>query len=432
METIKNIINTHLIQLWEIIKTHRRYSLISGAVALCVLIWIISTREDDKRKIYYQENPTGLKTSRILSGIGSSSIYEGKERLLTKAASEYKKSQDLLTEKVDSLTKKLEEVELKINKQKETEDQKKTQENTNLTDGGNVKNDAAATSAQPKDTANPERSDPSFYSREFGSRQDAPYTPRIEYSTISRSKGPSVISFPVKEELKETKLEIALPPGSYVKAKLMTGVEAPEGRTYPVLLQLDFAYILPNKKRLDLSGCFMIAKAQGDLSTERVQMQASKLSCVGRDGKMFERDVNGFVADNTDNSFAVIGTVNTKQDRVAAMAFLSSVVQGISAAIQQAQTTQKQNALGGSETEVSGDNKKYILAGGAGNAANLVAQWYLKQAQNLLPTINVGSGQDVWIVMNESVGLPNSFFKKTTSGDKKNENPYSFITRIID
>ena len=138
-----------------------------------------------------------------------------------------------------------------------------------------------------------------------------------------KRSGPAIISFPVESLTSSTVNKVIIPTGSYVKGKIMTGIEAPEGKTYPVLLQLDHAYIAPNDRRIDLSGCFMIAKAQGDLSTERVQMQATKLSCVSSSGKMFERDINGFIADDKDNSFAVIGGVSTKQDRVAAMAFLS-------------------------------------------------------------------------------------------------------------
>lgn len=245
------------------------------------------------------------------------------------------------------------------------------------------------------------------------------------------SRGSSIIAFPVKEVSKELTTGVVIPPGSYVKAKLMTGVEAPEGKTYPVLMQLDYAYIVPNKKRLDLSGCFMIAKSQGDLSTERVQMQASKLSCVSQEGKMFERDVNGFVADDKDNSFAVMGSVSSKQDRVAAMAFLSSVVEGVGKAIQQAQTTQSMNQIGGSSSIVTGSQLGYLGGGGAANAAGMVTQWYLRQAQNLLPTINIGSGQDVWIVMQETVRLPHDYFRKNSKGGS-NEGIYSFFSRLGD
>ena len=180
----------------------------------------------------------------------------------------------------------------------------------------------------------------------------------------------------------------------------------------------------------------MIAKAQGDLSTERVQMQATKLSCVSKRGGMFEREVNGFVADDVDNSFAVIGRVNSKQDRVAATAFLSSIVAGIGKAIQQAQTTQQVTPLGGSQTVLTGDQTKLIAAGGAADAASLVTQWYLKQAQNLLPTINVGSGQNVWVVMQDQVDLPKEYFNQNAVsnpvGGPQNASIYSYFTRVAD
>jgi conjugal transfer pilus assembly protein TraB len=221
-----------------------------------------------------------------------------------------------------------------------------------------------------------------------------------------------------------------IPAGSFVKGKLLSGVEAPEGKALPVLLQADFAFIGPNKTRIDLAGCFMIAKSTGNLSIERVEMQATKLSCVAKSGQMFERDINGFVADDKDNSFAVMGTINTKQDRVAVMAFLSSVVEGVGKAVQQAQTSTKTNEIGTSQTIIDGDQTKFALAGGASNAASMVTQWYLKQAQNLLPTINVGSGQDVWIIMQDSVSLPNSYFKR--NDQRSHSNAYSYLSRVID
>ncbi|MGK5083722.1 TrbI/VirB10 family protein [Bdellovibrionota bacterium FG-1] len=268
--------------------------------------------------------------------------------------------------------------------------------------------------------------------------QAGPSRPRFGMDVIDRPRsmkpGSPTISFPVKTTGRVFLHEpgIVLPSGSYVRAKLLTGVEAPEGKSYPVLMQLDFAYVIPNHKRLDLAGCFIIAKAQGDLSTERVQMQATKLSCVSKSGGMFEREVNGFIADDADNSFAVMGSVNTKQDRVAATAFLAGVVSGIGKAIQQAQTTQQTTPLGGSQSVLTGDQAKYIGAGGASEAATMVTQWYLKQAQNLLPTINVGSGQDVWIVMQDQVDLPRDYFAQNESGGAIHASVYSHFTKLVD
>ena len=268
--------------------------------------------------------------------------------------------------------------------------------------------------------------------------QSAPTRPSLGLGGATQPRsgrpGANMVSFPVKTTGRVFLREpgIMLPTGSYVKAKLLTGVEAPEGKSYPVLMQLDFAYVIPNHNRLDLAGCFIIAKAQGDLSTERVQMQASKLSCVSKRGGMFEREINGFVADDADNSFAVMGSVNTKQDRVAATAFLSSIVAGIGKAIQQAQTTQQTTPLGGAQAVVTGDQAKYIGAGGAAEAATLVTQWYLKQAQNLLPTINVGSGQDVWVIMQDQVDLPRDYFTQNTSEGAIHASIYSHFTRLVE
>ena len=240
-------------------------------------------------------------------------------------------------------------------------------------------------------------------------------------------KGPDLIAFPVKSAAKTE--GVMLPSGSYVKAKILTGVEVPEGKTYPVLMVLDFSYVGPNEHKVDLTGCFMIAKAEGDLSTERVQMQATKMSCVSKRGKMFEREVNGFVADDKDGSFAMQGKVNSKQGRVASMAFLASVVDGVGKAVQAAQTTQSTNPLGGSSSVLTGDTGKYVVAGGASNAAGMVAQWYLQQAQNLAPTVAIGSGRDVWIVMKDKVSLPEEFFKKERKAD---EGIYSYFTKLLD
>lgn len=240
--------------------------------------------------------------------------------------------------------------------------------------------------------------------------------------------GPDLIAFPVKGDARTE--GVVLPAGSYVKAKVLTGVDVPEGKTFPVLMVLDFSYVAPNDHKIDLSGCFMIAKAEGNLSTERVQMQATKMSCVSRKGKMFEREVNGFIADDKDGSFAMKGKVNSKQGRVAAMAFLSGIVQGVGQAVQAAQTQQNVNPLGGSSSVLTGDSTKYMVAGGASNAAGMVAQWYLQQAQSLSPTVEVGSGRDVWIVMKDKVSLPEEFFKKERTNS--DEGIYSYFTRILD
>lgn len=420
----------------------RKIAAVAGVVIGMCGIYALSKGDEAAKTKVLTTREAEFKKSRIL-GDPYVSSSRAKEQILSKTAKEYSDSQRTVLDGLAQINSRIDAIEGKFS----GKDDAGSQTVADTTSGQSI--DGQSKAPQTQNSGNTQGSSPEATPTAgattdvrdpidvrpnipLGRPAHAPYGDApIGGRAYQSSKGPPVISFPVQGAAMRDRAEVVLPVGSYVKAKLLTGVEAPEGNPYPVLLQLDFANILPNKKSLDLRGCFMIAKAQGDLSTERVQMQATKLSCVSRSGQMFERDINGFIADAVDNSFAVIGTVNTKQDRVAAMAFLSSVVEGVGRAIQMAQTTEQTSADGTSRRTLTGDQGKYIAAGGASTAAGMVAQWYLKQAQSLLPTINVGSGQDVWVVMNETVAMPHEYFKKVSSGES-HEKDYSLANRLFD
>lgn len=388
----------------EIVKT-KPLMVGGGVLAFLLLVNLIGIGSQNESRIIERPAEISFQNGRIMND-RESTFYYGKERLLSQKAQAMMDSQAQLLARMSELEKKL----------------------------------ATAQAAPPQaptapgaPVAAPPGADLQVYSatEDFQGTQVSDLAGGAQArKTRSRGAGhgPDLIAFPVKADAKGE--GVMLPAGSYVKAKVLTGVDVPEGKTYPVLMVLDFSYVAPNDHKIDLSGCFMIAKAEGNLSTERVQMQATKMSCVSRKGKMFERDVNGFIADDKDGSFAMKGKVNSKQGRVAAMAFLSGIVQGVGQAVQAAQTQQSVNPLGGSSSVLTGDSTKYMVAGGAANAAGMVAQWYLQQAQSLSPTVEVGSGRDVWIVMKDKVNLPEEFFKKERKdGD---EGIYSYFTRILD
>ena len=358
---------------------HQRQAPYAVVAVICLSIYALSKGRDTVREVYRSDKQVEFKDSRIL-GTQSDSLLEGKERLLFKTVRDLQTGQAELKDLIEKM---------KLNPTVAPRAQPSPTDPSPLPTGASVSAALLPTTSKAGETPRihptEERLTTSGTSDHRSRRGEIGLSGRQRQWGGSSAEEASIISFPVRDNPVEKVDAVTIPSGSYVKAKLMTGIEAPEGKTYPVLLQLDFAYIAPNRHRVDLSGCFMIAKSQGDLSTERVQMQATKLSCVSKDGKMFEREVNGFIADDKDNSFAVIGSVNSKQDRVAAMAFLSSVVEGVGKAVQQAQTTSQTNALGGSQSIVTGDQAKYLAAGGASSAGSMIAQWYLKQAQNLLP-----------------------------------------------
>lgn len=427
---IKLDLKRHYERFVEFLKRQKPRNLaIVGVLILLVCFWAISKMMERETRVYESKAATSFEGSRILGS--SKEVYERQSMLLDNRVKSIEKSQREIKDAIEALAKRSDPGEIQTPNATE-----KTPEPQSTSTAENPQTSETLLEAKPQNflpqpsNLHTEQVPPS--SGSYAAPTGRGFVPNYRYNAAPTSaNGPAIISFPVDAKTQPTEMGVVLPVGSFVRGKILSGVEAPEGKALPVLLQADFAFIGPNKTRIDLSGCFMIAKSTGNLSIERVEMQATKLSCVSKSGQMFERDVNGYVADEKDNSFAVMGSVNTKQDRVAVMAFLSSVVEGVGKAVQQAQTSTQTNEAGASRTIVDGDQGKYIAAGGASNAATMVTEWYLKQAQNLLPTINVGSGQDIWIVMQESVSLPNSYFKRNQQ-NRSGGNVYSYLSRVMD
>lgn len=405
---------TSLVKGMYRLRAHPGILLVFFAFCLLIITYLISKHEDGK-VITYQNQSSDFSPGRVISS--NNDIYRRKDKLYT--------------DKVKGLENKLEELNTKLVEYSAKVDLLKNRKPEN-------KRDLDHSFQSPSKASTP----PIQLSKSIAAASqlptvtvvnNGPAAPKVndkptrnKRRSASR-KGPQIISFPVKAGIKVVKMAVTLPSGSFVKTRLLTGVEAPEGKALPVLMQADYAFIGPNKTRVDLSGCFMIAKSSGNLSIERVEMQVTKISCVSKSGKMFERPMNGYVADGSDNSFAVIGEVSGKRSRVAAMSFLASVVEGIGKAISQAQTTSASTALGGAATSITGSQAKYIGASGASNAASAVTSWYLKHAEKLLPTIRVGSGAEVWVVMQDSVSLPNSYFKSY----RQEQSDLSFLNELI-
>lgn len=204
--------------------------------------------------------------------------------------------------------------------------------------------------------------------------------------------------------------ETVVPAGSYVKVRILTGVEANARDEIPMLVQADHALVGPNKRRIDLRGCMVLLQVKGELSTDRVVGQAVRLSCVRDDGETVTRTINGYLT-GEDSTFGVTGQLITRQGRVIAAATVAGMAEAAGDAVARAQETRQliQNPLGGASgevTNVDGNTTAYVLGTSSSAAAGIIAQWYLKYADQLLPAIAVGSGRDVWVVLLDTVAVP--------------------------
>lgn len=245
---------------------------------------------------------------------------------------------------------------------------------------------------------------------------------RIGPSRASDKKsGPYSITFPVAVAREDKPIGVVIPTGSYVKAKVVGGVQVPMGETYPALLQLDYAFIVPNNRRIDLSGCFIVAKAEGDFSTERMQMSPHSMTCYNKSGMYFKRDkLVGWAADTKDNDFALRADVNLNQGRVAQTAFAKALVDGLGQSLER-----NTKSMGGKG--IDDQAPTVVLKDSGQQVGSMVADFYLTYLKGLRPTMRASSGRDTWLVLGSDVELPYDFFKK----EDASENSFEFVTDLF-
>lgn len=163
----------------------------------------------------------------------------------------------------------------------------------------------------------------------------------------------------------------------------------------------------PNKTRIDLSHCFMIAKARANLSTERVIMETDTISCVRDSGEHFKAQARGYTAGD-DSSFGSTGTFISKQGQVLLAAVLANIAKNAGEAVALAQQSTAVVGIdkAATATNVTGDKGAFVAGKSMVDASATVAQWYLDYAKQLIPSIGIGSGQRVHVVMLDTIRVP--------------------------
>lgn len=204
-----------------------------------------------------------------------------------------------------------------------------------------------------------------------------------------------------------------IPSGTFFRSVLLGGVDAPTGgeaqnaSPHPVLMRVtDFAQ-LPNQFKYNFRECFVTGQAYGDISAERAYIRLQNLSCVGTDGRAIDMPVKGYVA-GEDGKTGVRGTVVTKQGQVLANALLAGVLSGIGNGISETFKVTSDTAFGTATSVKGGDQYKAGIATGLGNAADRLAQYYIKLADKVFPVIEINAGRTVDIVLTQGIEIDTS------------------------
>lgn len=206
-----------------------------------------------------------------------------------------------------------------------------------------------------------------------------------------------------------------LPSGSMITGVLLTGVDAPTGRSavkdpVPVLVRVKHEAVLANRYRADVRECFMILEAVGDLASERAMMRSTGVSCIRKDRTVIDVPIQGWAV-GEDGRAGLRGRLVTKQGEAIRKAMLAGFADGISRAFggnNQFQPIGQGNIDYGQSGEAG-------FVGGASTALDRIAQYYLDLADQLHPVVEIDSGRKVTIVLlkgrqmvGQSSGAPRS------------------------
>lgn len=227
-------------------------------------------------------------------------------------------------------------------------------------------------------------------------------------------------------------IKTRIPPGTYVKAILLSAVDVGVGVNVsadpqPALLRLLGEGHLPNKACSHLKRCHIVGSTVGDLSSERAFIRLEKLSCVDiRTGQIVETDVSGYIT-GEDGKNGLAGMVVDRSGRMISRAMIvgilssvGNVVQGFAAAKLNESLASKLGNGGIQNNVMTADSRNNVQGlsgigssgGGAGSGVNLgggafdkLADYYIKRAEQLQPVIQINAGRVVHIVFTKGSNL---------------------------
>lgn len=205
---------------------------------------------------------------------------------------------------------------------------------------------------------------------------------------------------------------VYLPMGSMVQGVLLNGLDAPtsgaaQKNPTPVLIRIKHDAILPNRARLDIKECFVIASGFGSMSTERANLRTEGISCVREDGGVIETNLSGYVI-GEDGKVGMRGRLVSKQGAMIAKSLASGFLSGLGKALTPtgvvglnlapSGTVQTQNQDLGTAFEAG-------VLGGASNSLNQISRFYLDIAKEMVPVVEVDAGRPVTIVLTRGGSL---------------------------
>jgi conjugal transfer pilus assembly protein TraB len=208
---------------------------------------------------------------------------------------------------------------------------------------------------------------------------------------------------------KASEKKLWLNTGAIIPVKLLSGMDAPaktasgagaggasQNSPYPVLMVVRDLMKLPNEVMVDARECFILGEGVGELSSERVQIRGTAISCVKQNGEAVDLDLKGFV-NGEDGKLGLRGRVVMKEGALLGRTLLAGFVSGISQAFMPYQQgfVIAQSPNQAFNLPPAGPLAMAGAAGGMGQAARFLARHYSMMAASVFPVIEIDAQREV-------------------------------------
>ena len=207
-----------------------------------------------------------------------------------------------------------------------------------------------------------------------------------------------------------------LPAGSLAEVKLISGVFATARAGWGRDLIVSVAQPFHPPRRLggpdqpssrtsvDLSGCYLIGMAEGDLGSGRVYAALHTLSCILPDLTTVEQPIKGVLL-GMDKTLGLVGRVETRDSAYLGRMALASAMSGAAEAFALTKRQVIVTPFGGTTSVTTGSAGELAGASALAKATADLSKFYLQQAERLLPTLWVEAGARGAVALKEGLTL---------------------------
>jgi hypothetical protein len=201
-----------------------------------------------------------------------------------------------------------------------------------------------------------------------------------------------------------------IPEGAYVSGYTMTGLavstglNAPTENATPIVIRLTNAGNLPTGFRANMSNCRILGSGYGDLSSERAKIRLEKLICTDESkGLVTTTEIAGTIY-GPDGMDGIKGKVIATSNRHIRNALTGGIIGGLaSSAKGQDSATITSSGLINTKKKGFGQMAGEGVLAGTSNAADKVADYYLRQAEAMSPVLTIPAGIKVDAVFTKGV-----------------------------